>query len=220
MFTGLIQDVGQLTDIIPLKKEATLILSSHFNSFTMGESIAINGACLSVTDFSGSTFSVFASEETLMKTGFDRYTKGTSVNLEKALRLGDSVGGHMVTGHVDAQIVLLEKTTTENASKMTFALPENSEIAKQIVPKGSVALNGVSLTVNDVTSTTFDIMVIPVTLTHSNLGDIQTGNLVNLETDILAKYVSAVLNNNLNSSTQNKTKSIDLTTLIENGFMR
>ncbi len=217
MFTGLIQCIGKIRAITPRGKEATLTIESDFRSFQLGESIAINGTCLSVTDFTDSTFTVFASVETLQVTGMARMQTGAPVNLEKALTLSTPLGGHLVTGHVDTRVRVLEKIIQTAASRFRFSLPDSAELQSQIAPKGSVTIDGVSLTVNTVRDDDFEVMVIPVTLSHTTLGNLQPGMSVNLETDILAKYISRKLSRDSGSV---GATGVSMEMLIQNGFMR
>lgn len=218
MFTGLIQCTGTIKAFSPRGREATLTIDSTFDSFVLGESIAINGVCLSVTQFNGHAFSVFASAETLQVSGVGELKTGTMVNLEKALTLSTPLGGHLVSGHVDTRVRVVERVTETEASRFRFAMPKSSELAHQIAAKGSVAIDGVSLTVNRVTDDYFEVMVIPITLGHTTLGRLSAGTTVNLETDILAKYVARHLNN---TEVQNpKGDAISMELLTRNGFMR
>jgi riboflavin synthase len=217
MFTGLIQCIGKIRTITPRGSEATLTIESDFNSFQLGESIAINGTCLSVTDFSASAFTVFASVETLQVTGMAQMQPGTAVNLEKALTLSTPLGGHLVTGHVDTRVRVIDRINHTAASQFRFALPESAELRSQIASKGSVTIDGVSLTVNAVSSEDFEVMIIPVTLAHTTLGHLKPGRSVNLETDILAKYIAR----RLSSEDQPQPPSdISMDLLTKNGFMR
>lgn len=217
MFTGLIQCIGKINAYTPRGTEAVLKIQSNFSEFTRGESIAINGACLSVTDFNGSEFSVFASAETLQVSGIGQLRAGAEVNLEKALTLSTPLGGHLVTGHVDTRVRLLQRINETEASRFRFSLPDAVELSQQIAPKGSVTIDGVSLTVNQVTDEYFEVMIIPVTLTHTTLNRLSTGMLVNMETDILAKYIARRLDN---TEKKNPENGVSIEMLMQNGFMR
>ncbi|MBN2527520.1 MAG: riboflavin synthase [Deltaproteobacteria bacterium] len=217
MFTGLIQCIGKVKAFTQRGAEASLTIDSDFQTFTYGESIAINGACLSVTEFSGSTFSVFASRETLQISGIGNLLAGTAVNLEKALTLSTPLGGHLVAGHVDAWVRVLGRIRENAASRFQFALPDSEELKYQIAPKGSVTIDGVSLTVNAVTDTMFEVMIIPVTLQHTTLGNLNTGDMVNIETDILAKYITRRFDNPQYKAENN---GVSMALLMQNGFMR
>ena len=214
MFTGLIQNVGTLINVISRGNEALVQIRTNIDQFILGESIAVMGACLSVTQFGPGQFSAFASKETLEKTGIGELRPGTRVNLERALRVGDPLGGHIVTGHFDARVRLLSRTPIGEAERLTIALPP-APIHKQIAPKGSVALDGISLTVNDVHVDRFDVMVIPLTQEHTTLRERQPGDLLNIETDVLAKYVARQFQSNENGG-----GGIDVDLLTRAGFMR
>ncbi len=180
----------------------------------MGESIAVMGACLSVTAFSPGRFTAFASMETLDKTGLGALRPGARVNLERALKAGDPLGGHLVSGHVDTRIALIDRQVTGEAEKLTFGLPE-VPLDRQIAPKGSVALDGVSLTVNDVYRDCFDVVAIPITLRETTLVGLKKGDKINLETDVLAKYIARQL-----VGPKEPGRDISLDLLERAGFMR
>lgn len=217
MFTGLIQCIGKIASQRQSGKEAVIAIDSEFDSFQLGESIAINGACLSVTDFHGKQFSVFASRETLELAGVGSMSPGKNVNLEKALTLSTPLGGHLVTGHVDARVKVIQRTTETEAVRFRFTLPEQHELKHQIAAKGSIAIDGVSLTVNEVSDTYFETMIIPITLGHTTLSMIRQGDSVNLETDVIAKYIARKLDGEKNRT---RTTDISMETLLTNGFMR
>ena len=187
MFTGLIQDMGAIQALRRGTGDANFVISTSFDDLQLGESIAVMGACLTVTHCQTSAFTAFASAETLLKTGLSRLRKGDRVNLERALRMGDALGGHWVSGHVDAQIPLLRRTKIGDAERFEFAMPKETALRPQIVSKGSVAIDGVSLTVNQVTEQFFELMVIPISLAHTTPQNTRPGDMVNLETDILDK---------------------------------
>ena len=218
MFTGLIQDVGRISQLIVGKSQAEIVISTALKSIKLGESIAVNGACLSVTAFKPESFCVFASKETLEKTGLGALKPNDMVNLERALCVGDPLGGHIVTGHIDTQVRLQSRIAQGDSQKFTLSLPDDKSVCVQIAPKGSVTLNGVSLTINHVNTHSFEVMIIPVTLQHTTFADnttIKPGTKINLETDVLAKYVGAMLDR---KTARSESVSMDL--LIRNGFMR
>jgi riboflavin synthase len=214
MFTGLIQDIGIVASLTRGRVDAHLAVDTSFDNFAMGESIAIMGACLSVTAFEKGRFTAFASVETLEKTGIGAIVPGTRVNLERALRAGDALGGHLVTGHVDARVTLVERRTAGGAERLAFSLPK-PPLARQIAPKGSVALDGVSLTINEVKDDRFTVVVIPITLKETTLCDLKKGDKINLETDVLAKYIARQL-----EGARATSADISLELLERNGFMR
>jgi riboflavin synthase len=213
MFTGLIQDVGVVSNVVKRRGAVELTVETCLGILTLGESVAVMGACLTVTSYDQGRFTAFASEETLEKTGFEALTPGARVNLERALKMGDALGGHLVTGHVDARVKLLSRQRAGEAARLTFALPPGG-LASQIAEKGSVALDGVSLTVNQVRESRFDVMIIPHTLEQTTLDKIEVGSLVNIETDILAKYIARRLDRT------EKKSGVDMALLERSGFMR
>lgn len=191
MFTGIIQKLGSVTELVRSpsdpKTELKLRLESDFNDVTLGESIAINGVCLTVTEFTseGSLF-FYVSRETLERTNFDGLKERDSVNLERALRASDRLSGHIVQGHVDGLASFLGSRAIGDSYEVRFELPES--LSRYCVEKGSIALNGVSLTLNQVQGNEISIMLIPHTWEHTNLSKIQPGAKVNVEIDIFAKY--------------------------------
>jgi len=193
MFTGLVQDVGTITRLTMSRDGARLEVTTALCPLEIGESVAVDGACLSVTDLTPAGFAAFASAETIERTGFGSRSTGKRVNLEKALLAGDPLGGHIVTGHVDTRVSLVNATPSGEATRLEIALPRDEAMARQIAPKGSVAIDGVSLTVNEVGRGSFSAMVIPITLDNTTLGDLRPGDEINLETDVLAKYVARQL---------------------------
>ncbi|MCP4196878.1 MAG: riboflavin synthase [Proteobacteria bacterium] len=214
MFTGLIQEVGTLISLARHGMEAEIKISSPLENFEIGESIAIMGACLSVTNFGPGYFTAFTSYETLEKTGLKDLGSGARVNIERALKTGDAMGGHIVTGHVDARVKIISRTKLGKAERFSIALPD-PPIDRQIASKGSVAIDGISLTVNEVHPDSFDVMIIPLSLSHTTLGDAKPGDIVNIETDVLAKYVARQLERDTNAS-----QDINIELLTKAGFMR
>jgi riboflavin synthase len=214
MFTGLIQEVGTLISFARQGTEAEIKISTSLENFEIGESIAIMGACLSVTNFGPGYFTAFTSYETLEKTGLKDLGSNAKVNIERALKTGDAMGGHIVTGHVDARVKIISRTKVGKAERFSITLP-SPPINWQIASKGSVAIDGISLTVNDVHPDSFDLMIIPLSLSHTTLGDAKPGDLVNIETDVLAKYVARQLESNTKDS-----QDIDIELLTKAGFMR
>jgi riboflavin synthase len=212
MFTGLVQDVGTVTRIARRHDEAELAVDSSLGPFTLGESIAVNGTCLTVTDFDDKGFSAFASAETLAVSGLGELSGGRKVNLERAVRAGEPLGGHLVTGHVDARVALVERSPRGAAERWTVSLPDAPALARQIAPKGSVALDGVSLTVNAIHDDRFELMIIPHTLGRTALADLRAGARLNLETDVLAKYVARQLGR--------EGGGVDMELLLRSGFVR
>lgn len=193
MFTGIIEDVGE---VVGWRKRAgagvlTLAGKLPVAEIKLGASIAVNGACLTIVDKTGSRFIVDVSPETMQRTNFGALRRGDIVNLERPLRLGDRLGGHLVTGHVDG-IGDADKIRKQGKFIFyTFRVPPHLDL--QLVQKGSVAVNGISLTVNDCENGRFSVAIIPFTLKHTNLRDLRVGDKVNIETDLIGKYVQRLL---------------------------
>lgn len=190
MFTGIIEDRGTVTGIKRRSKESTLTFRVNRidpREMVKGESISVNGACLTVTSLEGDTFTVDASRETLSRTNLGKLRVGSMVNLERSLRAGDRMGGHMVSGHVDGVGRVKSKKKRGGSVEFRFTAPER--ILTYIVEKGSVAIDGVSLTVNTVEGGEFTVNIIPYTLAETTFGALRTGNPVNIECDIIGKYV-------------------------------
>jgi riboflavin synthase len=193
MFTGIITDVGSL--LMRARGRLTLQCGYPPASIALGASICCDGACLTVTEVEpagvGSRFSVDVSNETLMRTTLNEWRPGRRINLERALKAGDEFGGHIVAGHVDgvARIVAIEPD--DACHRLTIEAP--AALAGLLAAKGSVALDGVSLTLNAVEGSRFGISLIPHTLTHTAFGDKKPGDRVNLEVDLVARYVARLL---------------------------
>jgi len=190
MFTGIITDVGTVTK---LEQEGDLrarIQTSYDTSgIDMGASIASDGVCLTVVGLGEDWYEVQISAETVAKTNLGQHwTEGRRVNLERALKVGDELGGHIVSGHVDGVAEIIEMTDEGDSTRVTLRAPES--LARFIAQKGSVALNGTSLTVNDVNGCDFGINFIPHTKEVTTWGDAKVGDAVNLEIDTLARYVA------------------------------
>ncbi len=193
MFTGIITDIGEVSKAEISEDGGRFEISCRYDadSIELGASVACNGCCLTVTAVEktedGSRFAIDASNETLALTTLEEWKTGTRVNLERALKMGDELGGHMVSGHIDGCAVLLGSKPDGESRRLVFESPP--ELARYIAKKGSVALNGVSLTVNDVEGQRFSVNIIPFTLDHTTLGDLEPGARLNLEVDMMARYV-------------------------------
>jgi len=192
MFTGIITDIGRVRrlrrgELLDLK------IATAFDTATipLGASIACSGACLTVVAVEPGAFAVQASVETLARTTLGEWEEGTLVNLEKSLRLGDELGGHLVLGHVDGMARIVEQRPEAESVRFVFEAPE--ELALFIAPKGSVALDGVSLTVNEVAQNRFGVNIIPHTLACTTFGSVRVGQRMNLEIDLIARYVARLL---------------------------
>ncbi len=193
MFTGLVAVTGTLAARAPRGPGARLTIQARFDDgpLVLGESIAVDGACLSVDAFDAGGFEVDASSETLARTTLGRLDAGSHVHLERALRAGDRLGGHMVTGHVDGVGSLVERRPVGECIWMQFRVP--SELARFVAEKGSIAVDGVSLTVNAVKGDRFEVTLIPQTLEKTKLGTLSPGQPVNLEVDLVARYVARLV---------------------------
>lgn len=187
MFTGLVECTGRVVRRVARGPSERLVLESPLTGLVLGESIAVNGACLTVVADQGRTFEADVSAETLEKTTLGELVPGAEVNLERSLKVGDRLGGHLVSGHVDGVGRLVEITPSGDARRLSFEAP--AVLAPFIASKGSVAIDGVSLTVNDVSGTRFGVMLIPHTLSVTNLKHLRPGSRINLEIDLVARYV-------------------------------
>lgn len=193
MFTGLVESLATIRELRPAGPGVRLVVSDAAiaGRSKIGDSIAINGCCLTVVELNGADMAFEAGAETLSRTNLGRLQPGSAVNLEASLRLGDSLGGHLVAGHVDAVGHLDRRENDAQWSTMWFAVP--AELTRQMASKGSIAIDGVSLTLVDVTDNSFSVALIPHTLSVTTLGNLKPGDAVNLETDLLAKYVERQL---------------------------
>ena len=192
MFTGIITDLGRVKRL-RRGELADLTIATAFDTSAMarGASIACSGACLTVVATAAGEFSVQASAETLARTTIGEWVEGTPVNLEKSLRVGDELGGHLVAGHVDGIAHIVERRPEAESVRFVFEVPDGLE--SFIAPKGSVTLDGVSLTVNEVSATRFGVNIIPHTLAYTNFGSAKAGQRMNLEIDLIARYVARLL---------------------------
>ena len=189
MFTGIIEEIGTIADLRHRNESVELVVScrdSH-QGIALGDSIAIDGICLTVTAFDASTFTVLASAETLRRTSLGAKTVGDGVNLERSLSLGKKMGGHIVQGHVDCVGRVASIIPEGDCQLWRYSLP--AEMARLLVSKGSVAIDGISLTVVDVTGNDFTVAIIPKTLEATTFQFRKPGDPVNIETDIIGKYV-------------------------------
>lgn len=188
MFTGLVEALGEIVAVRDQPPGKRLILRAGTASgASLGASIAINGCCLTVVEMDGDQLSFEAGPETLARTNLGLLTPGSRVNIEQSLRVGDRLGGHFVTGHVDGLGTLVSRHDDRDWATFWFRVP--AELALQMASKGSVAVDGVSLTLVEVDHDRFSVCLIPHTLAHTTLGGLQVGAAVNIETDLLAKYV-------------------------------
>jgi riboflavin synthase len=196
MFSGIISDVGRVLRIARSPDSGgglQLTIATAYDSaaIPLGASIACSGPCLTVVAVEPGAFSVEASAETLACSTLGEWTAGTQINLERALRVGDELGGHIVSGHVDGVAWLVERRP--EGESVRFVIETPGALMRYVAPKGSVALDGVSLTVNEVADDRFGINIIPYTLAHTSLGDARPGQRLNLEIDPIARYVARLL---------------------------
>ena len=194
MFTGIVTDLGEVRRVVRGQgQDARFEVGTHYDLSTVdiGASIAHNGVCLTVIEKGGDFYVIQASAETLSKTTLGDWQVGTRVNLERACKVGDELGGHIVSGHVDGVARVVSITRENESLRFTFEAPV--ELAKFVAPKGSVALDGVSLTVNEVDGRRFGINVIPHTQAVTTFGGLREGDCVNMEIDMLARYVARLL---------------------------
>lgn len=212
MFTGLIEETGTIAGIKKQNNGAVITINCAkiLEDLQLGDSIAVDGACQTATKITNSGFEVEASEETLGLTTLNTYKQGQLVNLERAMPANGRFGGHIVTGHVEGIGEFLRKENKGLSYNFYFSAPDN--IAKYLIYKGSVTINGISLTIASLSGNIFSVAVIPVTLRETNLCALNVGDRVNLEPDILAKYVEKFTQRNSNS---NITENF----LAEHGFM-
>jgi riboflavin synthase len=195
MFTGITTDLGLVRRLSRgALLELTIATAYDTLVIPIGASIACSGACLTVVSVEPGAFTVQASAETLACTALGDWQEGTPVNLERPLRLGDELGGHLVLGHVDGLARIVERRPEAESVRFAFEAP--TELAQFIAPKGSVALDGVSLTVNEVSQNRFGANIIPHTLSCTNFGQARPGQRMNLEIDLIARYVARLLRQN------------------------
>ena len=190
MFTGLIEDIGTIRKIEKGEKESRYTVEfNKINSeeIVIGESIAVNGVCLTVVTLDENSFTIDASHETLKKTSLSSLAEGKRVNLERALRADGRFGGHIVTGHIDGTAEVCSITPAGKSVEYSFAVEKGLE--KYIITKGSVAVDGISLTVNDIDNNIFSVNIIPHTQVETVIGELQISSVVNIECDIIGKYV-------------------------------
>jgi riboflavin synthase len=189
MFTGIITDIGTVKRV-EKRGDARFEIATRYDmaGVAIGASIACSGCCLTVVEKGADWFAVDVSAESLSKTTLGKWQQGTHINLERALRMGDEVGGHVVSGHVDGVGTILSVTPEGDSRRFRFRVPD--ELAKFIAPKGSIAIDGTSLTVNEVSRNEFGVNIIPHTQAVTTWGTMKAGDAVNIEIDMLARYVA------------------------------
>jgi riboflavin synthase len=220
MFTGIIEGLGTVAQVRPVDGGSRLTVSADFSleGTGIGDSIAVNGACLTVVSLQGPRFSVDVSPETLARTTLESVKTGERVNLERALRLSDRLDGHLVSGHVDGLGAITGKQSQGNAIVVTFEVPE--ALSRYMIPKGSVAVDGISLTINSCEKERFNVSVIPHTAGMTTLGLKGAGARVNIETDMLGKYVEKFLSGQGKApGEKNRPEPLDMQFLAKTGFL-
>jgi riboflavin synthase len=218
MFTGLVEGKGEITRLDKKRDMALLSIKPGFpwEEKKQGESVAVNGVCLTAVAWKGDTFSADVSEETLIRSNLKKLKLGDQVNLERALRLSDRLGGHWVTGHIDGTGKILQKENREGFFLVKISFEKS--IRPFIVKKGSIAVDGVSLTVNQVGENDFDLTIIPHTAEQTTLIRKKTGEEVNLETDLIGKYVYQFLSRQGKGGSEPESK-VNENFLREHGFL-
>jgi riboflavin synthase len=193
MFTGIIEGLGTVAGLRPVGRGRRIAVTADFDldGTRIGDSIAVNGACLTAVTIDGRRFEADVAPETLSKTTFGSSRVGERVNLERALRLGDRLDGHLVSGHIDGCGKIKSRRKLDNAEIVTLEIPEH--LARYLIPKGSVAVDGTSLTVNQLSGSHFDVSIIPHTAYLTTVGFKPEGAAVNIETDMIGKYVARLL---------------------------
>ena len=196
MFTGIVEELGEVAGLEHRGDAARLTIRGSTEDTSLGESIAVNGVCLTVTDIIDGTFTADVMGETLDRSGLGALATGAPVNLERSVRLADRLGGHLVQGHVDATATIVSRTPGAHWDQVRISLPE--QISRYVVEKGSIAVDGISLTVSALSQAGeaagwFEVCLIPETLKRTTLGVREPGDTVNLEVDVIAKYVERLL---------------------------
>lgn len=217
MFTGIIEEKGVLKEMAPSSQSIRLTIQCEevTKDAKIGDSIAVNGICLTVTTFTPSSFTADVMPETMRKTNLGSLKVGDKVNLERALRLGDRLGGHIVTGHIDGTGKIISREEEDNAIWLEIAA--NSNILKYIIQKGSVALDGTSLTIAGAGEKSFKVSLIPLTAQMTTLKSKKYGDIINIECDLIGKYVEKLMGKEILE--KDTIKTIDLNFLKQNGFV-
>ena len=219
MFTGLVETIGTVKSVVARQGATAITIESGLpvDEMVIGESVSVNGVCLTVTALEGRTFSADAVQETLSRSTLAGLHAGQQVNLERALKLDDRLGGHLVQGHVDAVAPVTGAHRRSDWLQLAFTIPE--DLADFVVEKGSVAVNGVSLTVARLDGLQAEIAIIPQTLSATNLGDLKPGDGFNFEVDVLGKYVARMLEQRGDIPAKSESSSIDEQMLADHGFL-
>ena len=213
MFTGIIQAQGNIKEIRSSNKGAVFVLNSNsldLSDVSIGDSIAVNGVCLTVTQLDDNSFSADVSQETLNCSTFSQLKKGQNINLEKSLRLNQGVDGHIVSGHVDGVGKITLIAIEGESTRMKIKVDDN--LVKYIAKKGSICINGVSLTVNEIDGNVFGVNIVPHTFSVTTLDELKVNSQVNIEIDIIARHIEQLLNHKTSAR-------IDKALLIKNGYL-
>ena len=219
MFTGIIQSIGQIIRVEQRGGDVRLHINTgalELDGVQLGDSIAVNGVCLTAVDLRGDGFVADVSRESLSLTSLGVLRSGSRVNLEKALTLSTPLGGHLVSGHVDGMGQIIERKEDARSIRLRVKAPD--ELARYIAPKGSICIDGISLTVNSVDVSIFGLNIVPHTLQKTIIGDYQSGSSVNLEVDLIARYLERLLLGEKKGCTT--ATGISRSFLAENGFLK
>lgn len=220
MFTGIIEAVGHIQSMQPRSGDVRVYVKTgklDLADVKLGDSIAVNGVCLTAVELPGDGFWADVSQETMRRTAFTRLKTGSQVNLEKALTASTRLGGHMVSGHVDGVGHVLSRS--EEARSVRFRIEAPAALAKYIAEKGSITVDGTSLTVNAVDGAVFDLNIVPHTIQETVMGEYQPGHPVNLEVDVIARYLERLLLGD-KAAESGSGNTINLAFLAENGFLK
>jgi riboflavin synthase len=217
MFTGIITQIGKVRAVRKQTGSMTAEIECSYPAIVLGESIAVDGVCLTAVTVGQSAFSANISSETLARSTLDRLAPGVRVNLERALAVGDRLGGHIVAGHVDGVGRVQVRERHGEYERFVFESPP--EVHRYIAEKGSVAIDGVSLTVNAVSNNAFEVMLVPFTLAETTLSERKIGDRVNLEADVIARYVARALQVRSNTGTSQNEGNVTLDLLDRAGFL-
>jgi len=221
MFTGIIQSIGSIENLQPKGGDMALVVNTgklDMTDVVLGDSIAVNGVCLTAVALTESSFTADVSRETLSLTSLGALSKGSKVNLEKALTLQTRLGGHMVSGHVDGLGSVESRHNDGRSTRFTINAPV--EIAKYIAAKGSITIDGVSLTVNKVDQASFEINIVPHTLKETIMGEYQAGTKINLEVDVVARYLERLIQDGSLGESASLVNNITESFLADNGFTK
>ena len=217
MFTGIIEEIGEITNIQKGAKSSVLTIKANiiFEDLKLGDSVAVNGVCLTASKITGGTFSADVMSETLARSSLGQLKAKSYVNLERAMALGGRLGGHIVSGHIDGIGTIASIKKDDNA--IIFTIKTTEEITKYIIKKGSIAIDGISLTVVDVDFSSFSVSIIPHTAKFTTLATSSIGKIVNLENDMIGKYIEKLLGISSRDTTISK-NNINLDFLKNHGF--